>query len=355
MSLVGFLQRVGGAVSGAAALLLKPRKIVLFNPDDFDVEDVPDFRISGPAVDPGEASGVTMVSSRAGAAAPVPVARTLATTAPLRIDGGASADLSANRTLTIVYSETPTASTIPSWDASKFLNADAYLGTGTIAATGFLRGGAGALLKGVDGAGHDLSVASLSSAALTLGDATRASSVTIAAKPGGSIGTLVGAAVPLLVNETEVEVFGFAMSVSGGELLGTSSKGIVKTIAPFGEASATTQKIGEQSNNLLTEDATVTPILAIDVPSNSSVAVIVRVQAISGDARAYFLYHAGAKNIGSGAVSAFLDQITAPRDTTGLGLAISVATSGSDLLIRVEGGAGDVAWFAHAQPDVFVP
>ncbi len=103
MPIVAFLQRIGGAVSGAAAKLLKFREILVFDVDDFDVVDVPDTAIQGTTSDPGTGTGYTRVRARAGAGGNVPATRTLQGDADIHIDGDADPhDLSDDREFSIV-------------------------------------------------------------------------------------------------------------------------------------------------------------------------------------------------------------------------------------------------------------
>lgn len=107
MPVVDFIQRIGGALSGAAAKLLKFRRIVVFDPDDFDVEDEPTATIQGPTSDPGTGTGYTRVAVRAGAGGNVPPTRTLQGSVDIFIDGDAAAhDLSDDREFTIVATTT---------------------------------------------------------------------------------------------------------------------------------------------------------------------------------------------------------------------------------------------------------
>lgn len=66
MSFVNFVERIGGAIEGAAVRLLKYRKAVIFDPDDFDVDDV-EGTVQGSGDAAGSVSAYTRVRVRAGA------------------------------------------------------------------------------------------------------------------------------------------------------------------------------------------------------------------------------------------------------------------------------------------------
>ncbi len=66
MPAVTFLERVAGAVAGAAARILKARVVVYFDPSDFDTDDyTPSAPIQTGGDSPGIASSVTRIRIRA--------------------------------------------------------------------------------------------------------------------------------------------------------------------------------------------------------------------------------------------------------------------------------------------------
>jgi hypothetical protein len=99
MSIVQYVRGVAGALAGAAAKILKAREFIFFDPDDFDVDDVPDVRIDGTRSDPAIATGYSRVRARAGAGGNVPETRTLTGDGDVLIEGDSNPhDLSADRT-----------------------------------------------------------------------------------------------------------------------------------------------------------------------------------------------------------------------------------------------------------------
>jgi len=103
-----FLQRIANALGA----LLQPRRAVAFGAG-FTLTDKPDETLTGSPDAPGQVTGYTLVElSGSGSGAVVPQARTITCTAPLKIDGGASGDLSANRTLSIDSTGTLTAAVL---------------------------------------------------------------------------------------------------------------------------------------------------------------------------------------------------------------------------------------------------
>lgn len=77
MPVVSFLERVAGAVAGAASRLMKARVVILFDTDHFDVDDyTPTSPIQTGGDSPGIASSVTRIKVRAGAGGNVPETRT---------------------------------------------------------------------------------------------------------------------------------------------------------------------------------------------------------------------------------------------------------------------------------------
>lgn len=66
MPIVDFIHRIGGAVAGAAAKLLKFRRILVLDPEHFDTEDQPTATIQGTSSNPGTGTGYTRVRIREG-------------------------------------------------------------------------------------------------------------------------------------------------------------------------------------------------------------------------------------------------------------------------------------------------
>jgi hypothetical protein len=66
MALTQWFERIAGAVDGAAAKLVKARKILYFDPADFDVDDVSDVTVQGTTSNPGIGTGYTRVRRQGG-------------------------------------------------------------------------------------------------------------------------------------------------------------------------------------------------------------------------------------------------------------------------------------------------
>ena len=353
-------------------------------------------------------TGIQNAAIRAsGVGTAVPIARTLTATTPIRIDGGASADLSADRTLSILAASgavagsmsaahytlvnaataTPTAATLAKWGASVDLGAAYFYTAGTVATSGLFRTANNQIGAAARNAanGANLSVWKYTSAdRLELGDSANGAGVRVQALGSGANAVVLAmggaSADAVTVGLKGVGLFGALSGATAGDgvltwnaattaptgaptgtavdtwvsaasgLQARTGKVLTVTLVPVTTSAATDQRLDKIHASVHTSDASVTQIAAYTLPAASCwvARFFVTGQKTGTDACAVYSFEVtGVRAAGSATVTT--GTVTTLVDTIGAVPVPSAAASTNDVLLRVQGvAATEIDWCLSA-------
>ncbi len=254
---------------------------------------------------------------------------------------------------------TPTASKIAMWDASVYMGATRFYGSGTVATAGLLAAANNVVVASARNAANGANIALLTTDGtdkVTLGDASNASGVDVSALT--TLRTMIGASVATQANEDGLSV-GMAPSFGGGRaVLGLVARSTAPTTAPSGgvvisnaagsvevwtpgkcattlnpeiNAAPTSVSLPRYIHKTHTSNATITAaLITITLPTSSSFSMTVKVsaQVTTTDTRAHFkrLVRGGRGGAGAATID---DAATIGVDFDAIGLA-AVPTIASD-------------------------